>query len=118
MIRRPPRSTLFPYTTLFRSGGPAAVRLRGDRGDAGRERGRRWQAVAGAAGPAEETPPGRPRPPADTPATHRPGADAAGDRLPLLPGPIVRDRRRCSGAPRRDPRAVPGHRDEAPQTRL
>src|SRR3712207_8753979 len=23
MIRRPPRSTLFPYTTLFRSGGPA-----------------------------------------------------------------------------------------------
>src|SRR3712207_9004539 len=27
MIRRPPRSTLFPYTTLFRS----AVRARGDR---------------------------------------------------------------------------------------
>src|SRR3712207_8708452 len=25
MIRRPPRSTLFPYTTLFRSGEPAAV---------------------------------------------------------------------------------------------
>src|SRR2546430_8849981 len=24
MIRRPPRSTLFPYTTLFRSGTPAA----------------------------------------------------------------------------------------------
>src|SRR5690348_17874663 len=24
MSRRPPRSTLFPYTTLFRSGGPAA----------------------------------------------------------------------------------------------
>src|SRR5260370_22129935 len=24
MIRRPPRSTLFPYTTLFRSEGPAA----------------------------------------------------------------------------------------------
>src|SRR2546430_13336154 len=23
MIRRPPRSTLFPYTTLFRSGNPA-----------------------------------------------------------------------------------------------
>src|SRR2546422_7829876 len=23
MIRRPPRSTLFPYTTLFRSAGPA-----------------------------------------------------------------------------------------------
>src|SRR3712207_8362836 len=29
MIRRPPRSTLFPYTTLFRSGGlAAALRLR------------------------------------------------------------------------------------------
>src|SRR3712207_7268763 len=25
MIRRPPRSTLFPYTTLFRSGDPAGV---------------------------------------------------------------------------------------------
>src|SRR5437588_4554298 len=25
MIRRPPRSTLFPYTTLFRSSDPAAV---------------------------------------------------------------------------------------------
>src|SRR5258708_15147296 len=30
MIRRPPRSTLFPYTTLFRSratGGPLAIRI-------------------------------------------------------------------------------------------
>src|SRR2546427_4650436 len=27
MIRRPPRSTLFPYTTLFRSGLPVAVHL-------------------------------------------------------------------------------------------
>src|SRR3712207_8010117 len=26
MIRRPPRSTLFPYTTLFRSGGDGGVR--------------------------------------------------------------------------------------------
>src|SRR3712207_8721885 len=25
MIRRPPRSTLFPYTTLFRSRGPAGL---------------------------------------------------------------------------------------------
>src|SRR3712207_8013327 len=31
MIRRPPRSTLFPYTTLFRSLGP--VRVRGVPGD-------------------------------------------------------------------------------------
>src|SRR3712207_7338306 len=33
MIRRPPRSTLFPYTTLFRSGG--------SRGRGGDRRGRR-----------------------------------------------------------------------------
>src|SRR5256885_15133285 len=26
MIRRPPRSTLFPYTTLFRSGAPDALK--------------------------------------------------------------------------------------------
>src|SRR3712207_7492746 len=31
MIRRPPRSTLFPYTTLFRSQDPAAVPRPGDR---------------------------------------------------------------------------------------
>src|SRR3712207_7066733 len=32
MIRRPPRSTLFPYTTLFRSGGEDAGELDGDAG--------------------------------------------------------------------------------------
>src|SRR5258708_16519691 len=33
MIRRPPRSTLFPYTTLFRScrAAPTIVRVRSDR---------------------------------------------------------------------------------------
>src|SRR3989475_8293368 len=31
MIRRPPRSTLFPYTTLFRSVDPEAVRRAGAR---------------------------------------------------------------------------------------
>src|SRR3712207_8403485 len=31
MIRRPPRSTLFPYTTLFRSVGDVAVRQLGGR---------------------------------------------------------------------------------------
>src|SRR3712207_8234393 len=35
MIRRPPRSTLFPYTTLFRSR-PEEVRRAGDRGGRGR----------------------------------------------------------------------------------
>src|SRR2546430_17679952 len=34
MIRRPPRSTLFPYTTLFRSGGCAAAWVGGRGGGA------------------------------------------------------------------------------------
>src|SRR5256885_10080460 len=38
MIRRPPRSTLFPYTTLFRS--LHAARARGDGRDAGGVRAR------------------------------------------------------------------------------
>src|SRR2546429_6352185 len=29
MIRRPPRSTLFPYTTLFRSGGHGVLEVHG-----------------------------------------------------------------------------------------
>src|SRR4051794_41637789 len=36
MIRRPPRSTLFPYTTLFRSAVPTAALSRGLAGVAGR----------------------------------------------------------------------------------
>src|SRR3712207_7632084 len=43
MIRRPPRSTLFPYTTLFRSTGwlePATRRKRGGRWKRRTERGR------------------------------------------------------------------------------
>src|SRR3712207_8550377 len=36
MIRRPPRSTLFPYTTLFRSDRAAARTGRGRRGGPGR----------------------------------------------------------------------------------
>src|SRR2546422_5104987 len=42
MIRRPPRSTLFPYTTLFRSGA-------GDAGDAGAAGGAGGAGAAGAA---------------------------------------------------------------------
>src|SRR2546422_1308964 len=38
MIRRPPRSTLFPYTTLFRSGGGPGARDRARRGGARGER--------------------------------------------------------------------------------
>src|SRR2546422_8570841 len=38
MIRRPPRSTLFPYTTLFRSrGAPGIARVHPDREERGGE---------------------------------------------------------------------------------
>src|SRR3712207_7889926 len=40
MIRRPPRSTLFPYTTLFRSGGGNVGRRGRRRGSLGRAEGR------------------------------------------------------------------------------
>src|SRR3712207_7451911 len=41
MIRRPPRSTLFPYTTLFRSNRPdLEAEHGGDRGHGERERGK------------------------------------------------------------------------------
>src|SRR5260370_5428764 len=55
MIRRPPRSTLFPYTTLFRSARPAS-RAAGARQPGGR--GGAWPAAGG--GP----PSRRQRPPA------------------------------------------------------
>src|SRR3712207_7956148 len=56
MIRRPPRSTLFPYTTLFRSDLPRGIRrprvaARGGRGGDGARRipapGRRRRRIAG-----------------------------------------------------------------------
>src|SRR2546427_5423462 len=43
MIRRPPRSTLFPYTTLFRSCGPPSSDLRGF----GRKRRQRGNGLSG-----------------------------------------------------------------------
>src|SRR2546426_2026768 len=62
MIRRPPRSTLFPYTTLFRSpepdraGPPGAARL--DRGEQGEGRQGDYRArrggVEGGGGRSEE----------------------------------------------------------------
>src|SRR2546425_8928690 len=45
MIRRPPRSTLFPYTTLFRSVGDPQVEGRVERFVVGLERPRRRPAV-------------------------------------------------------------------------
>src|SRR5256885_12656696 len=48
MIRRPPRSTLFPYTTLFRSNIPAdaSVRDRNAIGQLGNRAGERLAALA------------------------------------------------------------------------
>src|SRR5260370_16021538 len=46
MIRRPPRSTLFPYTTLFRSPGAGAAAVPADRAQADGA----YNAGAGAAG--------------------------------------------------------------------
>src|SRR2546425_8762732 len=69
MIRRPPRSTLFPYTTLFRSGQHPR---RGTRGAAARRAALAQQPrphrARGAArlprrGPRGEAPPARPRAP-------------------------------------------------------
>src|SRR2546422_9235554 len=50
MIRRPPRSTLFPYTTLFRSGHGAAALTRG-RAQNGAFRGAVHDPVGELAGP-------------------------------------------------------------------
>src|SRR3712207_7593583 len=72
MIRRPPRSTLFPYTTLFRSEGgrrrlprrlveaavPAGPGSRADPAeDGGGGHGGRGQGVRGAVGPVAPEPP-------------------------------------------------------------
>src|SRR2546426_6861262 len=57
MIRRPPRSTLFPYTTLFRSVSPTSSgrggRCRDDRDEVRRHVGRRGRALP------DRDPPGR-----------------------------------------------------------
>src|SRR5256885_10973041 len=59
MIRRPPRSTLFPYTTLFRSRG-AVVRERPRRAGRRRDPARRPEgAAAGRPEPADDHAPGR-----------------------------------------------------------
>src|SRR2546430_13166606 len=58
MIRRPPRSTLFPYTTLFRSPAPAAP-ADAARGDRGHELSARGGGRRGAALPRGRGTPGR-----------------------------------------------------------
>src|SRR3712207_8658594 len=67
MIRRPPRSTLFPYTTLFRSGNPG----RPFRSDA---RSERLPDPDGLSAGGEALPPARPD------RTARPGVSSQVDR--------------------------------------
>src|SRR2546430_5790685 len=51
MIRRPPRSTLFPYTTLFRSNPDLRLLPKGDTGEGGARRlGLDNQSAGGASG--------------------------------------------------------------------
>src|SRR3712207_6971988 len=72
MIRRPPRSTLFPYTTLFRSPGRLADRglRRRDRGGLGS---RPAAARAAAAADRRPAPDVRPGPPVRAGVLRRPG---------------------------------------------
>src|SRR3989442_4161706 len=53
MIRRPPRSTLFPYTTLFRSTCPRAGACTSRRPSSGRRRATASPSRAGTGGTAE-----------------------------------------------------------------
>src|SRR2546430_12788383 len=99
MIRRPPRSTLFPYTTLFRSRqrehrAPALVRQGGDR-DPGRIGGRVGHRVQGRGPDQPEPRQGREKTSArqrHEPADYhpsRPGATgkrtSVGGRFPTIP---------------------------------
>src|SRR2546426_7694305 len=83
MIRRPPRSTLFPYTTLFRSlsqlSAPADIPIIA----VGSAASHRLAAQVVAAGAADYLAlPGDRHDPRDTPA-------AAGQRPPAAPGPAA-----------------------------
>src|SRR3712207_9322334 len=79
MIRRPPRSTLFPYTTLFRSHGRGPD---GDGRDAGRDLPARRRTQTGRA---RRPLGGEYRPPAEIPRR------AAGGRDPERGRPTTRD---------------------------
>src|SRR3712207_7794437 len=72
MIRRPPRSTLFPYTTLFRSGGGGHARRRRRAGGGAVPGQRRLPAVLPG--------PGGRRAEGALAAGHRLGGAGAGDR--------------------------------------
>src|SRR3712207_9000970 len=62
MIRRPPKSTLFPYTTLFRSEEPDAglvLEVLGGDGEEGRQEGRAQERAVMLEGVAQPEQPGR-----------------------------------------------------------
>src|SRR5256885_16066751 len=109
MIRRPPRSTLFPYTTLFRSTGAMKLRLfsvgvilvfalaasacGGSKKGAASSPGAKGFATAGCArGHTPQAPkakgPGRPEPPHVKPGQPHAGPPVrhSGDRLAALTG--------------------------------
>src|SRR2546426_5300653 len=98
MIRRPPRSTLFPYTTLFRSGVLADVRgdRRGDRRPGRRVEGR---TPGGHRGPDHEDG----------------GLDRARELFLALPGPAPGQAARARGPP--GPRRAPGRAVRRPHAR-
>src|SRR5690554_8061331 len=79
MIRRPPRSTLFPYTTLFRSASAGNPEIRTGTGSVAGGPGAGEASGRAHPGPAHRDPPGEPGQPA------QPGETAA---LPpeLVPG--------------------------------
>src|ERR1041384_6176405 len=105
MIRRPPRSTLFPYTTLFRSlvarARPSAERPAAAALGPGRlRRGRNRRLLAGLHAPGPRPPPlpapaGPPHPPPPPAAVRAEGAEA-GARLPV-PLLDLRSRKRRQG---------------------
>src|SRR3712207_7022638 len=77
MIRRPPRSTLFPYTTLFRSLPGRQLRLRRG-GRVGRVGHQREEVTAERR---ERQPEGQRHAPEDTARGHAPHADRESTRL-------------------------------------
>src|SRR2546426_12323651 len=115
MIRRPPRSTLFPYTTLFRSLQRAALRRADRRLDPARAGTRDPRAAAGAARrrapalPPAAGPPARPR----RGSRRLPSAARVGGALRLARRlPRAADAREAGDVPaRRRHSAVRGLRD-------
>src|SRR5216683_2270083 len=100
MIRRPPRSTLFPYTTLFRSRSQLRGRLPGEAVGAHR----REHVPCGAKLAARVPPaPGSPEPLTELQV----GARQV-DRGPARPGRSAPRSVRATRAPRACPRQVPG----------